>query len=364
MSKYDLFQSTRINQKMASNRLVVAPMTRISASETGGPGERMKRYYTRFARGGFGTVITEGIYIDDVWSQTYSFQSGLINAEQVHGWREITDSLHRSGSLVIAQIQHSGALSQGNIYRPETVAPSSVRPRGEQLEFYYGKGQYPIPHELTDGQIRDIIRSFADTAVRAVNEAGFDGVEIHGANGYLLDQFLTDYTNQRTDHWGGDIASRLSLILAVISAVREAVGPDSIVGVRISQGKVNDFNHKWAEGVKGAGSVFSLLAASGLDYIHLTEYEAWQPAFDDSPLSLVEIARQHAPQLTIIANGSVDTGEKAEKVMALGADLVAIGKSALANPDWPSRIRENKALREFDRSILSPRADVKDCELS
>ncbi|NIG46434.1 NADH:flavin oxidoreductase [Enterobacter sp. Acro-832] len=364
MTHHTLFRSGHINHKVAPNRLVVAPMTRISASETGVPGARMKAYYNRFARGGFGTIITEGIYIDDAWSQTYAFQSGLINQEQVHGWREITESLHRLGSLAIAQIQHSGALSQGNMYRSETVAPSAVRPRGEQLKFYYGEGSYPIPRELTDAEILDIIRNFAATAARAVSEAGFDGVEIHGANGYLLDQFLTDYTNQRTDRWGGDMTSRLSLILAVVSAVREAVGQDCIVGVRISQGKVNDFYHKWAEGVKDAETVFSRLAASSLDYIHLTEYEAWQPAFGDSPLTLVELARRYAPDLTIIANGSVDTAEKAEKVIALGADFVAIGKSALANPDWPARVREQKALREFDPAILSPRADVKDSELS
>lgn len=352
-----------MNKIAVSNRLVVAPMTRISASEDGVPGVRMQQYYERFARGQFGTIITEGIYIDDAWSQTYSYQSGLINHEQVSGWRTINDSLHQFGSKVIAQIQHSGALSQGNIYRKDTAGPSSVRPKGEQLKFYYGNGHYQVPHELTDDEIQNIIRSFAETAVRAVNQAGFDGVEIHGANGYLLDQFFTDYTNLRNDRWGGDIASRLSLTLEVIRAVRQAVGVDVVVGVRISQGKVNDFLHKWKEGEQGAESVFKLLNESGVDYVHITEYEAWQPAFADSSSTLVELARKFAPDLTLIANGSVDTADKAHKVMNLGADFIAIGKSALANPDWPQRILNKQVLRAFDGSILTPQADVKDSEL-
>lgn len=363
MTKHDIFYPGRINKMAAANRLVVAPMTRISASETGVAGERMRQYYARFAQGGFGTIITEGIYIDDAWSQTYSFQSGLINSEQVEGWRAITENLHQLGSRVIAQIQHAGALSQGNIYRTDTVGPSAIRPKGEQLKFYYGEGQYPTPRELTDAEIAQIIQSFADTAVRAVKHAGFDGVEIHGANGYLLDQFFTDYTNQRSDRWGGDIASRLSLTLEVIRAVREAVGPDVVVGVRISQGKVNDFHHKWAEGEAGAAAVFTQLADAGIDYLHLTEFKAWEPAFADSSLSLVELARKFAPQLCIMANGSVDSADKAQKVMTLGADFIAIGKSALANPDWPTRISQHKALRAFDGNLLAPQADVKDSEL-
>lgn len=364
MSNSPAFKSGRINQLALENRLVVAPMTRISASKTGVPGERMQRYYTRFAKGGFGAVITEGIYIDDEWSQTYDFQAGLINNEQVQGWRTITESLHMNGSKVIAQIQHSGALSQGNIYRSNTVAPSAIQPKGEQLEFYHGKGDYNVPLELSEDNIQDIIHSFAVAASRAVNEAGFDGVEIHGANGYLLDQFFTDYTNQRSDHWGGDIASRLSLILEVIHAVRQSVGPNTVVGVRISQAKVNDFHHKWKEGKEGAETVFSLLATSGVDYVHITEYEAWRPTFEDSPHSLVEIARKVAPELIIIANGGTDNMEKADKVLKLGADYIAIGKSALANPDWPERVESGKTLREFDSGILAPFANVKESELT
>jgi 2,4-dienoyl-CoA reductase-like NADH-dependent reductase (Old Yellow Enzyme family) len=364
MSDKHLFQRVTLNQLALKNRVMVAPMTRISASVDGVPGERMQQYYARFARGGFGTIITEGMYIDEFWSQTYAFQAGLVNAKQIAGWRAITDRVHQCGGKIIAQLMHAGAISQGNIYRSDTLAPSAVQPRGEQLDFYHGHGAYALPKEINEAQIQQIIDNFAQTAARAIGEAGFDGIEIHGANGYLLDQFFTDYTNQRRDRWGGDSAARLSLTLAVIAAVRQRVGQDVTVGIRISQGKVNDFDHKWPEGEAGARQVFALLADAGVDYLHLTEYDALQPAFVDSPLSLVQIAREAAPNLAIIANGSLRDANTAAQALAQGADFVSIGKSALANPDWPMRIRNGAELRAFDKNLLAPSADVKECELT
>ena len=128
-----------------------------------------------------------------------------------------------------------------------------MKPKGQQLEFYYGSGEYRTPRTLSEEQIRDIISSFADSAELAVSDATFDGVEIHAANGYLLDQFLTDYTNQRIDGWGGSTENRLAITLEVIRAVRGKIGAEKTLGVRISQGKVNDFHHKWKEGEDGAG---------------------------------------------------------------------------------------------------------------
>ena len=126
------------------------------------------------------------------------------------------------------------------------------------------------------------------------------------------------------------------------------------VGIRISQGKVNDFFHKWANGEEDARTVFTLLANAGLDYLHLTEYEAWQPAFADNPLSLVALARKYAPGLTIMANGSLHEKEKA---------MEALGRGALANHDWPLRVEQDQPLQPFDSAILGPIADIKACEL-
>lgn len=363
MKASPLFSSYPIGTLSLRNRLVVAPMTRVTASVDGVASERMKAYYEDFARGGFALVITEGIYIDTAWSQTYAYQAGLTSARQSAAWREIVEAVHGQGGHIFAQIQHAGALSQGNNFEEGTVGPSAIRPVGKQMSFYRGEGEYPVPRELAEAEILGIIASFADAAARAVEEAGFDGVEIHGANGYLLDQFFTDYTNLRTDRWGGDIAGRLTLSLEVIKAVRARIGQSVPVGIRISQGKVNDFFHKWANGEEDARTVFTLLANAGLDYLHLTEYEAWQPAFADSPLSLVALARKYAPELTIMANGSLQDTEKALEVMNCGANFIALGRGALANHDWPLRVERGQALQPFDNAILGPIANIKECEL-
>lgn len=359
-----LFTTRSINNLTLHNSLVVAPMTRVSASEDGIASERMRSYYQDFIRGGFSLIITEGIYIDQKWSQTYQFQAGITNDEQAQAWKLVTQAVHVRGGKIFAQIQHSGALSQGNFFNKGSVGPSAVRPKGEQLSFYRGEGEYPIPRELDEIEIHEIIQSFADAAERAINSAGFDGIEIHGANGYLLDQFLTDYSNTRTDKWGGNTANRLRLSLEVIKAVRKRLGKEIPVGIRISQGKVNDFFHKWVNGEEDAKTVFEALANSGVDYIHVTEFEAWQPAFKDNQLSFVQLARKYAPDLVIIANGSLHIPERAVQILNDGADFIAIGRGALANHNWPLLIQNRQEQREFDRGILMPIADIKDKEFS
>ncbi|MBH1929216.1 tRNA-dihydrouridine synthase [Serratia rubidaea] len=362
MNHSALFQSQQINQLLLPNRLAVAPMTRVSASADGVAGERMRQYYQRFAQGEFGLIVSEGIYIDQAWSQSYEFQSGLVNEAQQRGWRQVTQAVHQHGGRIFAQLQHAGALSQGNRYRTQTVAPSALRPKGEQMTFYRGEGRYPLPRALEDGEIQQIIADFAAAAERALH-AGFDGIEIHGANGYLLDQFFTAYSNQRDDRWGGDIIGRLSLSLAVIDAVRQRIGRAVPLGIRLSQGKVNDFDHKWDEGEAGAKSVFQRLATSGIDFLHVTEHEAWQPAFDAAGESLAALAHRHAPSLTLIANGGLHQPQRALQLTEQGADVIALGRGALANPDWPRRVRQGLALQAFDRALLGPIADIKASEL-
>lgn len=362
MHHASLYEAKSINRALFRNRIMVAPMTRISASETGVPGKKMQDYYSRFARGGFGAIITEGIYIDQAWSQTYAFQPGIVNDEQLSGWKNIVEKAHQNDARVIAQLIHAGALSQKNIYRQDSAGPSAVKPKGQQLEFYHGSGEYRTPQALSEEQIRDIIASFADSAERAVSDAKFDGVEIHAANGYLLDQFLTDYTNQRTDGWGGSLENRLAITLDVIRAVRSKIGAEKLLGVRLSQGKVNDFHHKWKEGEAGARKIFGLIADAGVDYIHVTEYKSWLPAFANGDKSLVELARESAPEIAIIANGGLDDGETAEKLLGMGADFVSIGKAALANPDWPRKVSSGLPLYDLPGDILSPVADIKEKE--
>jgi 2,4-dienoyl-CoA reductase-like NADH-dependent reductase (Old Yellow Enzyme family) len=358
-----LFEPLRLKGLELPNRCAVAPMTRISATAESTPTERMARYYHRFARGGFGLVITEGIYTDQAYAQGYPGQPGLGDPAQAAAWRPLVRRVHADGGRIFAQLMHAGALSQANRYRDDTVGPSAIRPKGAQMPIYGGEGAYRMPRAMTTAEIGQAIDGFARAARLACEVAGFDGVEIHGANGYLLDQFLTDYSNRRTDDWGGDLERRIRLSVEVARAVRRAVGDGVPVGIRISQAKVNDFAHRWAEAAHGAATVFARLAASGVDYFHITEFEAWRPAFDDEGPSLVGHARRAAPDVTIIANGGLHDPTRAVQLLDEGADLIAIGRGALANPDWPRRVAAAHPLQPFDPSVLAPLADIKPGEL-
>lgn len=352
-----------INGAVSRNRLAVAPMTRVTATEEGFATQTMQDYYLRFAQGGFGLIITEGLYTDKAFSQGYPNQPGLADEEQAQVWAKINHELRAQGSLVFAQIMHAGALSQGNRYRTHTVGPSAVQPVGEQMSVYYGEGAYAMPAEITEAEIAQVIQGFADTAARAVETANFDGIEIHGANGYLLDQFLTAHTNVRKDRWGGDMTQRMSLLINVVTAVKEKVGQKVPVGVRISQGKVNDFKNKWLDGEGDAQIIFSALADAGVDFIHVTEHEAWQPAFEGGQDSLITLARKFAPGITIIGNGGLHDPAHAGEALNAGADMIALGRGALSNPDYPVILETNQTFRAFDGSILQPIADIKASEL-
>lgn len=357
------FTKSVIGRLDLKNRLALAPMTRVSASQSGHATERMARYYERFAHGGFGLIITEGIYTDQSFSQGYFNQPGISDDEQAKAWRTVTGAIHRHGGAVFAQLMHAGALSQGNRFVNHTVAPSAIRPRGEQLAFYHGQGQYPLPKAMTDVEITGAIDGFAKAAHRAVSVAGFDGIEIHAANGYLLDQFLTDYTNQRNDSWGGDIKARMGLTLAVVDAVKRAVGHSVPVGVRISQGKVNDFTHKWPEGESAAQIIFGALSEAGVDFIHVTEHKSWESAFNSGTDSLVSMASRFAPNVALIANGGINDNETLERVFDQGADFVALGKAALSNPNFPKRLLKKREIATFNPALLGPIANIKDCEI-
>lgn len=353
-----------INGAVSRNRFAVAPMTRVTATQQGFATQTMRDYYLRFAQGGFGLIITEGLYTDKAFSQGYPNQPGLADEEQAQHWAKINHELRAQGALVFAQIMHAGALSQGNRYRTHTVGPSAVQPVGEQMSVYYGKGAYAMPVEISEAEIAEAIQGFADTAARAVDTANFDGIEIHGANGYLLDQFLTAHTNLRADGWGGDMTHRVRLLIDVVTAVKERVGQTVPVGVRISQGKVNDFKHKWPNGERDAQVIFTALANAGVDFIHVTEHEAWQPAFEGGTDSLITLARKFAPGVTIIGNGSLHDPVHAHEALDAGADMIALGRGALSNPDYPLILEAKQRFRAFDGSILQPIADIKGSELA
>ena len=357
-----LWSPVRIGSTELAHRVALAPMTRISATEDGLATEKMVSYYEAFARGGFGLLITEGIYPDTAHSQGYLFQPGIATKEQARSWEKVVEAVHGAGAKIFAQLMHAGSQAQGNRFVDSTIGPSAVAPKGEQLGFYRGQGPYRAPEEITAEQLEEVRQGFVAAALRA-KDAGFDGVEIHGANGYLLDQFLTDYLNRRTDGYGGSPENRVRFAAEIVRAVREAVGPDFTVGIRISQAKVSDNDHKWAGGAQDAEVIFSTLGATGIDFIHTTEYRAYAPAFGDEGPSLTTLAKQYSG-LPVIANGHLDDPETATSMVAEGAaDVVALGKAALGNRDWPHRVRNSLPLDEVDARLFTPVADVKDWEL-
>ena len=357
-----LWSPLQIGSTQLPNRVALAPMTRISATEDGLVTEKMVSYYEAFAQGGFGLLITEGIYPDTAHSQGYLYQPGLATEEHARSWATVVDAVHAAGSTIFAQLMHAGSQAQGNRFVDVTIGPSAVAPKGEQLGFYRGEGPYRVPAEITREQMEEVKEGFVSAALRA-KEAGFDGVEIHGANGYLLDQFLTDYLNLRTDEYGGSPQNRVRFPAEIARAVRDAVGPEMTVGIRISQSKVSDHDHRWAGGAEEAEVIFSTLAATGVDFLHTTEYKAYAPAFGGQGPSLAALAKQHSG-LPVIANGHLDEPETAVSMLVdHAADVVALGKAALGNRDWPDRVKNGRPLDELDASLFAPLADVKDWEL-
>ncbi|GAA3928787.1 NADH:flavin oxidoreductase [Actinomadura viridis] len=349
----------RVGGLRTPNRLVVAPMTRVSAAPDGTPTPEMAEYYAGFADGGFGLVVTEGIYTDTVHSQGYLNQPGLVSDRHTAAWREITAGVRGFGTSIVAQLMHAGALSQGNPYRDDTAGPSAVAPRGVKMPEYGGHGPWPTPREMNRADIEEAVGGFVASAVNA-KRAGFDGVEVHAANGYLLDQFLTDYTNRREDSYGGPVANRVRLAAEVVAAIRAEVGPDWCVGVRLSQTKVNDFTYRWPGGAHDAEVIYAALTEAGATYLHIaSEGRNWlDTARLDGGLTLTGLARRTSG-LPVIANGGMHDPDLSAQVLADGhADLVSVARGALVHPDLPRRLAEGRAPERFDHAMLSPMATL------
>jgi 2,4-dienoyl-CoA reductase-like NADH-dependent reductase (Old Yellow Enzyme family) len=208
---------------------------------------------------------------------------------------------------------------------------------------------------MGSADIEEAVAGFAAAAVNA-REAGFDGVEIHAANGYLLDQFLTDYTNLREDSYGGPVANRVRLTAEVVEAIRAEVGPDWCVGVRLSQTKVNDFRYRWPGGVHDGEVIFAALAEAGATYLHIaSEGRNWiETAELEGGLTITGQARR-VTGLPVIANGGMHDAELSAQVIGDGhADFVSVARGALVNPDLPRRLAEGTELERFDRTLLEP----------
>jgi 2,4-dienoyl-CoA reductase-like NADH-dependent reductase (Old Yellow Enzyme family) len=351
-----LFSEGQLGRLRLPNRCLVSSLTRASATEKGLVTDQMMNYYCEFAEGGWGGLLTEAIYIDEKYSQGYRFQPGLANAAQTAGWSRVVEAVHQRGTKFLAQLFHAGAVNQGNAWITGSVAPSAIQPKGEQIARYRGsQGPFQMPREITREEIFAVVESFVRAAQNA-QAAGFDGVELHGANGYLPDQFLTSYTNQRTDEFGGALESRLRFHVLVLQALRKAL-PEFTIGVRISQTKVNDLEYSWPGGEADARVIFPALEAAGADYIHVAAHLGVSPVFG-TDRSLSGLAKRYT-RLPIIANGKLHDPALAESALAQGeGDFCSIGKGALADPHWAKKILAGKPPVAFAMDMISPHATL------
>ncbi len=352
----DVLEPTRFTSLKLANRFALAPMTRVSASADGVPTDLMAQQYERYAKGGFGLLITEGTYTDNEASQGYANQPGLINFEQANGWRAIVERVHAAGSRMFVQLMHAGAQFQANHYTDQPLAPSSVTPKGKPLGLYGDQEAWVTPKAMTEADIAHAIEGFRQSA-RLAREAGFDGIELHGANGYLLNQFLSTHFNRREDQYGGSLSNRLRLVTEVIRAVREEVGPDYPVGIRLSQGTVTDPDYQLPEGQAGFEQIVVAVRDAGVDFVHTTDGQVNRRALIGGNDSLADVV-QRVPDIALIANGGITEQSYQEIANQYPGALLAVGKKALANPDFVQRLIDGKALEELDFSMLQPKATL------
>ncbi len=355
---HPLLQPVAVGGLNVANRVAVAPMSRVSTAGDGVATGAMAEYYAEFAAGGFGLVISEGTYFDHAHSQAYPNQPALVTDQQVAAWARVVEAVREAGGRIVLQLMHAGALVQGNLHRKFAIAPSAVAPKGRMLKGYGGSGPYATPRAATARELAEVLDGVALAAARA-RQAGFDGVEIHAANGYLFDQFITTYANRRTDRYGGSATNRTRLTVEAIDAARTATDGELAIGVRVSQVKVNDLDHRWS-GVEEAEEIFGALAAARPDYVHVaSEGAPWrETSFLAPDVSITGVARRVC-SVPVIANGGMHDPTLATELLAEGhADLVSLGHGALANPDWPARMAADEPFDAFDPGLLSPEVTI------
>ncbi|MFY9749844.1 MAG: alkene reductase [Methanoregula sp.] len=324
-----------------SNRMVMAPMTRGRAIEGKVPGLLSVTYYVQRATAGL--IITEG---SQVSPQGVGFfrTPGIHTKEQVAGWKQVTAAVHRAGGKIFLQLWHVGRMSHPDFLNGELPVAPSALPVGEDIHTPLGKKQIPVPRALEKKEIPGIAKQFRDGAANA-KKAGFDGVEIHGANGYLLDQFLRDGSNRRIDRYGGNLASRARLPLEVTEAVVRVWGAKK-VGYRISPHfnlhAMSDTNPR-----ETFGYLAEELGRIGIAYLHLVEPVGGRLGAINPDAEMAPLIRKKFDG-TLILNGGYDK-ESGEKAIEDGlADLIAFGTLFLANPDLPERFMSDAPLNHED----------------
>lgn len=336
-----LFSPVKVGALELPHRIAMSPLTRSRAGAGLAPTEMNATYYAQ--RASAALIITEATHFSEQ-GIGYPHTPGIHTPEQIAGWRLVTDAVHARGGRIFLQLWHVGRISHPSMQRGGElpVGPSAIAAEGE-LFTYTGMHKFIAPRALETAELPGIVEGFHEGALNA-KKAGFDGVEIHGANGYLLDQFLEDGTNRRTDEYGGPVENRARLLFEVVEAVADVWGADR-VGLRLSPGGTFNTMHD-SDPARTFGSVARELNRCGLAYLHIIEPEGG--------ILVDGMQTSPAKYLRTIFEGKIITAagydkEKAERVLEAGdADLVAFGKLFIANPDLPERFRTGAPLNPPD----------------
>jgi len=334
----DLFSPFKINRFTLKNRLGVAPMTRMSSVQDGVPRQDVLDFLVRRAEKGAAVVYTEAIVTDYESAQGYPGQARLLNQRQIDVWRPITDAIRAHGAVSILQMFHCGRMAWPEVNPAgRTIAPSPLTPR--QANPITG-APYPPPDEMTPFDIHHVINGFVETS-RGAMAAGFDGIEIHGAHGYLISQFLSAYSNKRTDSYGGSVQSRYRFAHEVIQAVRPEVPQDRLLVFRISDWGVADPEVSLFETAENWQEVIRLISEKPIDALSLSTYDYAAGGFG-TERTICQYTRD-VTSLPLMICGKIHDRQTGEKALQT-ADIVLSGKSFLLNPDFVEDVRASKDL--------------------
>ncbi len=347
-----LFDSLQMGALTLPNRIIMAPLTRMRSAQPGNiPHALNAEYYSQ--RASAGLIISEATQISQQ-GQGYPATPGIHSDEQIEGWKLVTRAVHDAGGRIFLQAWHVGRISHSS-HQPHgaaPVAPSAIAPTGKTFTADWNQVPYETPRALETSEIAGIVADYKQAAHNA-KIAGFDGVEVHGANGYLLDQFLQDGTNHRTDNYGGSIENRARLLLEVVDATIEVWGADR-VGVRLSPyGTFSDMHD--SDPIALFSYVLDQLSDRKIAYAHLIEPRATSAGGGDAVMenapSTSALFRDHFKGVFISAGGY--NAENSKEAVASGAvDAVAFGRLFIANPDLPERLQAGAELNPYNRATF------------
>lgn len=335
-----LFEPVKIGAWNLKTRTAMAPMTRCFADdETGVVGDDVVEYYRKRAADGVGLIITEGIIVS-LRGKGNPKVPGLYTQEQIEGWKKVTEAVHKEGGTIIAQIWHVGRLSHHELTGFPPQAPSAIRAEGTVPRF---RKPYDVPEAMSTEDIQELVGQFAQAAKNAI-QAGFDGVEIHGAHGYLIDQFNSDVSNHRTDRYGGDLAQRLTLTKEILKAVIDAIGTERTM-IRFSAHKSDNGDYMWEDPELAIRTFTDAFKEVGATMIHPSIMQFTRVLADGKTMH--QLVRKYWDGV-IVGVGSLDP-VTAEKAIEDGTiDVAAFGRPMVSNPDFIQRIKTGLVLEEYE----------------